>query len=120
MESGLDIEGGIAFGSISKDLLEAEDNQNFFITDITGRWHFKLSPTDTALAGLDGMELAAGISYVDPDYDINNNETIYLRFGPAFNFGEHTRIQINGEIEDPAAEGLESTFLLRSQATFNF
>lgn len=120
LDSGLDVEGGVAFGSVSKALFQIDENQDFLAADVTGRWHIPLTEPNPALAGMDGIELAIGISYVEPDSNIDDNEAFYFRFGPAFNFGKHTRIQINGEVEDPTMAGADPLFILRAQATFNF
>lgn len=124
LESGLDVEGGVALGKISKELEplldEPNKNQQFMVGDVTACLHLPFSQPNTALAGMDGVEIAAGISYIEPNSNIDKDETIYLRVGPAFNFGKHTRIQVNGELAESTAEGAESFLIIRSQATFNF
>jgi hypothetical protein len=120
LDSGVDFEGGIAFGGISKDLIDATDDQKFMVADITGRWHTKLDEPNPSLAGMDGIELAGGISYIEPNTSNDKDEIMYFRFGPALNFGKHTRIQVNGEVAKPTADGADTFFLVRSQATLNF
>lgn len=120
LKQGVDIEGGIAFGGISKDLIKTADDQKFVVGDVTGRLHIKLNEPNAALAGLDGVELAGGVSYIEPNTGIDKDEVLYFRFGPALDFGKHTRIQVNGEIAKPTAEGADTFTVVRSQATINF
>lgn len=113
---GLDVEGGLALGTKSAELTGDAD-QSFVLADITGRWRHRLKKENTGL--VDMVELAAGVSYVEPNSDIANDESIHLRFGPAVYFGKHARFQVNGELALPTAEGASSTFLVRSQFTLN-
>ncbi len=121
LDSGFDIEGGIAFGNVSKDLLGVEDahDRGFTVFDVTGRWKKKLDKKSENLGGLDAFELAAGFGRVDPDTDVDNDEESFFRFGPAVYFGSKTRLQLNGEIEMPSADGADSVFKIRSQLTVN-
>ena len=119
LPAGLDIEGGLALGGMSKDFTGKDEDTKFTLADATCRWKSKLSTSRSALAGLDGWELAAGISYLEPDKNIDNNEAMYVRFGPAFYFGSNTRLQLNAEIEDSKAVD-ETVLQIRSQMTINF
>jgi hypothetical protein len=119
LPSGVDIEGGLVIGSVSKDFTGREDDSKFTLADATCRWKSKLSAAQEALAGLDAWELAAGISHVEPDKNIDNDEATYFRFGPAFYFGHNTRLQVNAEIEDSKAVD-ETILQIRSQMTINF
>ncbi len=116
----LQVEGGAAFGSVSKDITGDADDQSFTLFDVTGRWTKKMAEPNANFGGMDGFELAGGISYIEPDSDISGNETLVLRGGPAFYFGKNTRIQANGELELPSADGADSIFKVRLQTTFNF
>jgi hypothetical protein len=116
----LEIEGGMAFGGISRDFAGTTDDVNFVLFDVTGRWSSKLSQRNQKLGGLDAVEFAAGLTYVEPNTDSSDDETLFFRFGPAVYFGKQTRVQVNGEIESPAAPGADTIFKLRTQATFNF
>jgi hypothetical protein len=118
--SQLDIEGGATFGSISSQFLGAAADQKFRSWDITGRCRIKLNNTKQSSEGLDAIEFAGGITYIEPDKNIGDDETQFVRFGPAVYIGKQTRIQINGEIEKPKANYAASIFKLRTQATFNF
>jgi len=116
----LDLEGGFAVGSISSDFLGTQDNQRFTLFEVSGRWMTKLNAANESLAGLDAFELAGGVTFVEPNRDLDNDESLFLRFGPAIYFGKQTRIQVNGEIELPGAEGADSILEFRAQATYNF
>jgi hypothetical protein len=120
LKSGVDIEGGVAFGGISKDLIKTTNDQKFMVGDVTGRVHIKLTEPNAALAGMDGVELAGGISYIEPNTSVDKDEILYFRFGPALDFGKHTRIQVNGEVAKPTADGADTFMVVRSQATINF
>ena len=73
-----------------------------------------------ALAGMDAYEFAGGITYINPNEGSGYYETTVFRFGPAVYFGKHARLQLNAEYDQPADNTLDSTFLVRTQATFNF
>lgn len=120
LKSGVDIEGGVAFGGISKDLIKTAEDRKFVVGDITGRLHIKLNEPNAALAGMDGIELAGGVSYIEPNTGVDKDEVLYFRFGPALDFGKHTRIQVNGEVAKPTADGADTFTVIRSQATINF
>lgn len=121
-KSQLDIEGGLAIGKISKEFIgaQAADDQEFKLFDVTGRWLTQFSAANANLGGLDAFELAAGFTLLDPNSNVTNSQTKYLRFGPALYFGKQTRLQFNAEFEMPDAEGAESVFQIRSQANFVF
>lgn len=110
----LEIEGGLVAGAAGKVFLQTAEDENFTLFDVTGRYTHKLSHAAGGFAGMDAIELAAGISHIDFGVD----DVKAVRFGPAFYFGKQTRLQVNGEIETPT-DG-DSTFQLRSQMTFNF
>lgn len=118
-DAGLDIEGGAAFGKLSKDFLESVDDVNFLVFDVTGRWHKKLEKASESFGGMDAVSLAAGFSRIDPNSDVDNDEESFFRFGPEFYFGKRARIQVNGEIGIPSADGVDNTFKVRSQLTLN-
>ncbi len=117
---GFDIEGGFVFGKFSKDIMDLEQDRQFTLFDVTGRWKTKLSKPNVQLAGLDAWEIAAGISFIEPNDQIEDDETLFIRFGPAVYFGKNTRLQINGEIESPQVNDADSIFKIRTQITVNF
>lgn len=115
-----DLEGGLAIGKISSDFLNTTEDREFTLFDITGRWTGKMQETREELGGLNALEFAAGITFIEPNSNVDDNETLFIRFGPAFYFGKNTRLQLNGEVESPAAEGADSILKFRAQTTFNF
>lgn len=119
LASGIDIEGGLALGSFSKDFLGSSEDISFQLFDVTARWKTKLSTPLQSLGGIDAFELAAGVSNIDPNTDLDNDEVMYFRFGPAVYFGKNARLQVNGEIDQPAADELDSVLKVRSQLTIN-
>ncbi len=121
-KSQLDIEGGAAFGKVSKDFLgtAATDDQGFTLFDVTGRWLSQLGTANAGLGGLDAFELAAGFSFIEGNSEVSDDEVKYLRFGPAFYFGKNTRLQFNAEMIMPNASGADNVFQIRSQANFVF
>jgi hypothetical protein len=116
----VEIEGGFAFGQLGKKYTGTPDNRDFRLFDVTGVWRNKLSKVNENLGGMDAYEVAAGLSYVEPDTHVDENEIINVRFGPALYFGKRTRLQVNGEWLIPTANGEETIFATRSQLTFNF
>jgi hypothetical protein len=118
--SNLDIEGGFAYGNNDSPILTSTVGPHFALFDVTGRWMAKLANPLIAAGGLDGYEFAAGLTYLNGNTDVADDERIDFRFGPAIYFGKHTRLQINGELLMPQAEGADSIFQLRSQANFVF
>ncbi|MFZ0389599.1 MAG: porin [Calditrichia bacterium] len=119
LPAGLDVEGGAAFGKFGKDFFGSNEDINYLIFDISGRWTRQFAEEMVQLAGMSAFELAAGFSRIDGNTDVDNNEYSVVRFGPALYFGKHARLQVNGEIEMPAAENTDNVFLVRSQFTLN-
>ena len=119
LPSGFDLEGGIAFGSISKSFIEEAENKNFVAADLTGRWKKMFEKELEFWGGLSGFEIAAGISYIDVDTNELNQRNAY-RFGPAVYFGKKSRLQVNAEIVDPADKEQDIFWRIRSQFTVNF
>lgn len=120
LPNGVDVEGGISIGNIDKELTGSVEDTKFTLVDITGRWKTSLTQPIEQLAGLDQVELAFGISYIEPDSDKNDDELVVFRFGPTVYFGKKSRLQLNGEIEDFAAAGTDTVFKIRTQLTINF
>lgn len=112
---GVDIEGGFVVGSISKDITGDKDNRQFTLLNVDGRFKQALSQPVANLAGLDAWEAAAGISYIEPNSNADDDEFLVLRFGPAFYFGKNVRMQMNAEIEKPLRETADTIVQLRSQ-----
>jgi hypothetical protein len=119
LPSGFDLEGGIAFGSISKSFIEAAENKNYVVFDLTGRWKKMFKNTLEMWGGLSGFEIAAGYSFIDIDTNELNQRNSY-RFGPAVYFGKKTRLQTNAEIVEPAEQNENVFWRIRSQFTVNF
>jgi len=119
LPSGLDIEAGIAYGSISKSFLEQAENKSYLVADLTGRWKKMFEKELELWGGLSGFEIAAGISYIDVDTNELNQRNAY-RFGPAVYFGKKSRLQVNAEIVDPADKEQDIFWRIRSQFTVNF
>ncbi len=115
---GVDVEAGVAFGTITQNYLNTKDDVDFTGFDITGRWKTKLKSASTSLGGLDGLEFAAGVSYLDTDFEIFADR-LTVRLGPAFYFGKKTRLQINGEYVEPSNENTDNILRVRSQITVN-
>ncbi len=118
-KSQVDIEGGLAYGALAKELFGATEGSHFLVADVSGRYTAKFEHANASLGGLDAVELAGGVSYVEPNNKAAD-ESLVFRFGPAFCFGKSTRLQINGEVTKPVPEGAETVFQIRSQANFNF
>lgn len=116
---GLDVEGGVAVGSISKDLLGSSDDEKFILFDITAQWKKSMEKPIENLGGLDAFGFASGISYIEPDTNTDDNEILSYRFGPVIYFGKNLRLQVNGEIEDSTTPGMDDVFKIRSQFTLN-
>jgi len=115
---GVDVEAGVAFGTITQNYLNTQDDVDFTGFDITGRWKTKLQNASASLGGLDGFEFAAGVSYLDTDFEIFADR-LTVRLGPAFYFGKKTRLQINGEYVEPSNENTDNILRVRSQITVN-
>ncbi len=119
LPSGIDIEGGMAFGKVSKHFLGTSEDENFLAADLTGRWKKFFAESDGNLGGLSGFEMAAGISYIDTG-DSDLDKMYSYRVGPALYFGKKTRLQTNAEIIDSPMENEEVFWRIRSQFTVNF
>lgn len=115
----VDVEGGLAYGALAKELAGTAEDVHFLVADITGRLTAKFEHAHANLGGLDAFELAAGVSYVEPN-DKTDDESWVFRFGPALCFGKSARLLVNGEVTKPVPQGAESIFQIRSQANFNF
>jgi hypothetical protein len=119
MTNGITVEGGAAFGSVNNDYIGSEKNQSFVLLDVTGKYLSKFKGINQALGGMDAIEIAIGLSRLDPDKNISDNEATIFRFGPGFYFGKQTILQINGEIEKYSAPNSETIFKIRSQFMVN-
>ena len=118
LPSGFELEGGAAFGSIAKSFIKSLNNQNYFVSDLTGRWTRMLPKPNESLGGLSGYEIAAGFSYIDIESNELNERNAY-RFGPAIYFGKKSRLQVNAEIVSPAIRDDDTFWRIRSQFTIN-
>ena len=119
--NSLEIEGGFVFGSVSGDVYApGADDVKFTMFDITGVIKMARGEPNASFGGYDGLEFAGGISYIEPNTDLTDDEALILRGGPAFCFGKNTRFQANAELEMPTAEGADSVFRIRVQSTFDF
>ncbi|KAA3610604.1 MAG: hypothetical protein DWQ05_21540 [Calditrichaeota bacterium] len=118
--SDLTIEGNVAFGSIDKVFSSNNEAVSFRLYDVTGQWLTKFAEASENLAGMDKIGFAAGIYNIEPNTDVEKDEEVGIRFGPIFYFGKKSRLQVNGEITNYAADDAESDFKVRSQLTFNF
>jgi hypothetical protein len=116
---GLEVEGGVAIGAISKDLLGKIDNEKFNLFDMTAQWKKSMDKPIENLGGLDAFGFAGGISYIEPDTNTDDNEILSYRFGPVIYFGKNLRLQVNGEVEDSTVPGSDNIFKIRSQFTLN-
>ena len=119
LPSGFDLEGGVAFGSISKSFIEQAENKSYVAADLTGRWTKTFKKELEYWGGLSGFEMAAGFSYIEIDDNELNQRNAY-RIGPAIYFGKKSRLQVNAEIVDPAATNEDVFWRIRSQFTVNF
>lgn len=119
LENGLDIEGGIALGTIDKNLIGSMNDVKFRLIDVTGRWMRKLTQANKDLGGMDAFGFAAGVSLIDPNTDFDNNESTIFRFGPEVYFSKSARLQINAEISSFSADGVDNETSIRSQLTVN-
>jgi len=113
-----DLEGGVAFGKLVRELPGGTAG-DFLLADLSGRWTAKLHHALTSLGGLDAIELAASVCYLEPD-GRQENESLLLRFGPAIYFGKTSRLQINGEVDKSLLAGGETVLQVRSQMNFTF
>ncbi|MDZ7266700.1 MAG: OprO/OprP family phosphate-selective porin [candidate division KSB1 bacterium] len=113
-----DLEGGVGVGKLAREVAGGSAAK-FLLADLSGRWLARLSHPLAGLGGLDALELAASVCYLEPD-DRQDNEFIGVRFGPAIHFGRSSRLQINGEWDKPLQTGGQSVLQVRSQINFIF
>ncbi len=118
--SGLELEGGLVSGSVSKEFAGTPEDETFFLADVSGKWTKKLAEPVSALAGMSAVEVAAGVTYLDPNATSGYQKMMVFRGGPAAYFGKHARVQLNVEYEDPDDPNLDPTVLVRTRVTFNF
>jgi hypothetical protein len=118
LPAGIDIEAGIAFGEISKGFIEEFDDKKYTVWDITGRWKTTFAKMEN-LGGIDGFEIAAGVSGVNSDAS-NTDKSVEYRIGPAIYFGKKTRFQANFEVIDFADPNEDTNYAVRNQFTVNF
>lgn len=116
----VDVEGGFALGSFDKKLTGNSRNDRFTLANVTVRWKTGQAGPGEALGGADVWEVAAGVSYIEPNNNTADDEYWILRAGPAICFGKRTRLQVNGEIEKPADSTSDTVLKIRSQLTVNF
>jgi hypothetical protein len=115
---GLDIEAGIAFGEISKGYVAEFDDKKYTVWDVTGRWKTTFAKVEN-LGGIDGFEIAAGVSGVNSDASTGDKSVEY-RIGPAIYFGKKMRLQANFEVIDFADPNENTNYAVRNQFTVNF
>lgn len=118
--SGVELEGGLVSGSVSKAFTGATNDERFFLADVSGRWTKTLGQPNPALAGMDAVEIAAGVTYMNPNPSSGFLKKMVFRTGPAVYFGKNARLQLNIEYEQPDDDSLDATMLLRTQVTVNF
>ena len=116
---GLEFEGGLAIGAVSKNLSGSDKDKKFYLYDVTTIWKKSFEKPLKNLGGLNGIGIAAGVSFIEPDTNTDDNELLILRFGPVIYFGKHFRLQVNGELEDASAPDTDNVFKIRSQFTLN-
>ena len=119
LSNGFNAEGGFVYGKFGKTLAGKSDDVTFMLADVNGCFKKKLNHINENLGGMDTWELAGGVSLIDPDTEVDDNEVMVFRFGPAFYFGSKTRLQFNAEIEKPTASGTDTIFKVRSQLIIN-
>jgi len=121
LPGNLELEGGVVLGTVGKNFVAAPEDESFVLADVTGRWrHLFSTPVDN-LAGMSAMEVAGGVSYVEPNPSNREFQKMTVfRFGPALYFGKRVRLQTNAEIQQPADDNQETTVLIRTQFTVNF
>ncbi|MFQ5583576.1 MAG: porin, partial [Calditrichia bacterium] len=93
LPAGIDIEGGIAFGEISKGFIEEFEDKKYTVWDVSGRWKTRFDQLEE-WGGLSGVEVAAGISSINSDAS-SNDGTLFLKVGPGIYFGKNARLQSN-------------------------
>jgi hypothetical protein len=113
-----DLEGGAGFGKVSKSFDDSgTEDYHFKLLDITGRWLTGFNAAQASLGGVDAFELAGGVTFLEPNDTITDNETLAYRLGPAVYFGKRTRLQVNAEFLDTSTD---SFIQIRTQANFIF
>lgn len=112
-------EGGMYVGSFDRKIVGTTKDRLFHAGDATLLWQNKLTRHD-AWAGLDAYEYGVGITYLEPNSRVDDDETWQVRTGPAFLFGSKTRLQTNAEFTRSTAKGSKWGFGLRTQLTVNF
>jgi len=123
LPNGIDIEAGVGYGEISKSFFQIFNDQTYFLADVTGRWKKFYKKENAKWGGLNGFELAAGVSHINTQLKTDNeelNERTTVRFGPGVYFGKKTRLQVNGEFVDSKSNGKNNFWRIRSQFTVNF
>lgn len=113
-------EGGIMAGSFAKKILGTTKDRTFKGGDFSVLWRNSLTRPVQHLAGADGYEFAVGISYLEPNSLLDEDEEWNFRWGPAILFGPKMRLQVNGEWTKSTASGSKSEFGLRTQLTVKF
>ncbi|RMH75669.1 MAG: hypothetical protein D6681_22085, partial [Calditrichaeota bacterium] len=101
LPSGVIVEGGLALGTLDKKPQGSAEDRRFLLFDIAGSFRQKLAAPRESLAGMDAVEFALGFSFVEPNRDLSDDESLVVRFGPAVYFGRQARLQVNGEIISP-------------------
>jgi hypothetical protein len=114
----VDIEGGLAAGEISRGFLQELDDKKYTTWDLSGRWKKFLSKEIPEVGGLNGFEIAAGITGLNTDAD-NADASRVVRLGGGIYFGKRTRLQSNLEFFNPADEEADDFWSIRSQFTVN-
>lgn len=123
LPNGIDIEVGVGYGEISKNFFQIFNDQTYYLVDLTGRWKKFYKKENAKWGGLNGFELAAGVSHINTQLKTENeelNERTTVRFGPGLYFAKKTRLQINGEFVDSKSDGQNNFWRIRSQFTVNF
>ncbi len=120
LPGGWEVEGGTAVGAFSKKFIQSDENRDFLVFDLSGRFRQNLSKPNENLAGLNGWEVAAGVSYNDPDRRYEKDETFFFRAGPALYFGKQVRWQVDLEWRVPTDPETKRYVFIRSQFGVNF
>jgi len=114
----LELEGGMAIGTLDASFLEQTDNQRFLLSELAAIWRTKLPNAKEGL--LDSVEVGCGVTRVDPDLSIAEDDLLVLRLGPSVVLNKKVRLQVNGELELPSDPAEENTYAVRSQMAFVF
>ncbi len=116
---GLQLEGGVAHGSVSKAFFVGSfEDQTYTTGNVSGRWRKMLKSESANWGGLSGYEIEAGYSFIDlknAEFEVRNS----FAFGPAAYFGKKSRLQVNLEIVNPAIKNEANFWRIRSQFTVN-